>query len=351
MKKSNISNCEQCGKEFVKKHKNHKYCSSKCKEIYRRNFIKNVEHKCSNCGKKYNSSHKKRYENNFCSLDCELEFKKRESHKVFKCPICGKEMTIPKSDNRMFCSMKCQGEWQSENRIGENASNYDNTISIKQRTKVCKFCKKEYIVNKYKIDKSIFCSMECSREWYATVFSQSKEWREESRIRAVKILEDGLISKTNTNPQIIVNNILKNMAVDFINEKGFKYFTIDNFIKEKGLLIEVMGTYWHCDHRKYPEIKYNRQKDRIKRDKAKHTYIKNKTNIEILYLWEEDIMNNEDLCSMLVSEYIKKDGVLENYHSFNYKINEGTLNIKQNTEKPYMEYDSKDILGKCNIIK
>lgn len=70
-------------------------------------------------------------------------------------------------------------------------------------------------------------------------------------------------------------------------------------------------------------LKYNNdnlndvQKKITTRDKAKHTYILNNHNIEILYLWENDIYNNLDMCNLLLHEYIRSDGKLNNYHSFN----------------------------------
>lgn len=78
-------------------------------------------------------------------------------------------------------------------------------------------------------------------------------------------------------------------------------------------------------------------KKRIPRDKAKHTYIKKYYEIEILYLWENDIYNNIDVCVELIKKYIQKDGVLENYHSFNYHINDGILTLNNNIITPYQD--------------
>ena len=47
--------------------------------------------------------------------------------------------------------------------------------------------------------------------------------------------------------------------------------------------------------------------------------LKKEYGIEILYLWEHDLMNNVDKCFRLVMEYIDNNGVLQNYHSFNYE--------------------------------
>lgn len=121
---------------------------------------------------------------------------------------------------------------------------------------------------------AFFCNNKCRREWYSKVFSQDEKWKEESRKRAVRILENRKID-TNTKPQIITNIILNDMGVSYINEKGFKYYTVDNYLDKYNLVIEVMGDFWHC----HP-LKYNKETlqeihiKRISRDKAKHTYFK-----------------------------------------------------------------------------
>ena len=68
----------------------------------------------------------------------------------------------------------------------------------------------------------------------------------------------------------------------------------------------------------------------MRKDKAKHTYIKNYYDVEVLYLWENDIVNNEELCEKLILEYIKKNGMLQNYHSFNYVLNNDILSLSNN---------------------
>ena len=58
------------------------------------------------------------------------------------------------------------------------------------------------------------------------------------------------------------------------------------------------------------------------KDKRKHSYIKNNYNIEVLYLWETDVNENIELCKKLIELYIRNNGKLKNYHSFNYVLND-----------------------------
>lgn len=133
-------------------------------------------------------------------------------------------------------------------------------------------------------------------------------------------------------PQQIINNVLEEMNIKYTPEFDCKYYLIDHYLDDKHLMIEVQGDYWHCS----PLLK-NRVSDtqgvksNVIKDKRKHTYIKNKYNIEVLYLWETDIMNHLELCRDLIKLYVTNNGKLGNYHSFNYEYdNNGNLQVIQN---------------------
>lgn len=99
-----------------------------------------------------------------------------------------------------------------------------------------------------------------------------------------------------------------------------------------------MGDFWHCHPLKYTKDNMRDiQRKRIPKDKAKHTYLKNNYNIEILYLWEDDIYNNLDVCIALIDKYINNNGILENYHSFNYRLKNNDLILNDNIIIPYQD--------------
>ena len=62
---------------------------------------------------------------------------------------------------------------------------------------------------------------------------QREEWKEKKRIDAVRILESGVMSKTNSKPQQIVDSILDKNNIKYEREKGIKYYSIDKRLKEK----------------------------------------------------------------------------------------------------------------------
>lgn len=316
--------CSNCGKEFrIKISKYNKlmnqeiknvYCSAKCSYDSKKNgeIIR-----CDYCNEEiYRTQYRiNKNGNNFCSLECESKHRSLAARKVNNCEYCGNEIVTTMFKNKRFCSSNCQNEWQ-KTITGELNPNYER-VDV-----VCDFCGKTLHITKSRLkNKHHFCNTDCRQKWFSIYYSKDPVWVEKSRQRAVRILSDGLISKTNTIPQVIINNMLSTENISYCNEKDFKYYCVDNYLNDYNLIIEVMGDYWHSNPNKF-KLLNNTQKNRIAKDKAKHSYIKNNYGIEILYLWEDDIINRPNLCLKLIQCYIENNGSLFNYHSFNYIFND-----------------------------
>ena len=273
-----------------------------------------------------------RGKHHYCSNKCQYEFQGKNAHEYRKCEICGELFYVNKKSSQRFCSVECQNKWQTT-RIGVL-----NPKSTKQEID-CECCGKKYYAKMHKIKSGQhnFCSNKCRQMWYSKVFSQDENWKEQSRKQAVKILEIRQLY-TNTKPQQIINSVLDDYDISYMNEKGFKYYAVDNYLVDYNLIIEVMGDFWHCNPLKYDSAQnYEVHKKRIPRDKAKHTYFKNKYGVEILYLWESDIYDRLEVCKKLIKEYISNKGVLENYHSFNYHLENEELMLNNDIISPYQD--------------
>lgn len=289
---------------------------------------------CEYCGKtiyKTLQQYNKR-EHHFCSNKCQSLKKREETFEYRECEICSCGFYVSKRSSQRFCSVECQNEWQRENVGFKNPRFQGGYVK-------CDNCEKEYLVGKTILDskRHHFCSVQCRKEWYSSVWSQSEVWKDESRKRAVQILNNNPVT-TQTRPQIIVNEIMESLSVLYRNEEPFVYYSIDNYLPEYNLAVEVMGDYWHSSPLKYPNAVNKTQERIISRDKAKRTYLKKYYGISILYLWESDIVRNQDLCAALISYYIENGGFLENYHSFNYSVSaDGLLSLNQDMICPWQE--------------
>ena len=224
---------------------------------------------------------------------------------------------------------------------------------------VCSFCNKQFISHYKRRSIKNFCSKDCHDgykniafkivkicEFCGKNFTINQANPKRFCCKTCRISANGANSK----PQQITNKILEELYIKYQNEYLFKHYNVDNYLLDHNLIIEVNGNYWHCNPILNKTVSNTMQKKAIAKDKTKHSYIKNHFDIEILYLWETDINKNYTLCKLLIEEYIKNYGVLNNYHSFNYFIENNKLKLKENLIIPYMEYENKELLKICDYI-
>lgn len=346
--------CHTCAKKFqVKKYrlKNTKrfFCCRECNTKWKRtdeykNIHKNRKKKelvkvnCEYCNKTIFVKKKNKHYN-FCDAKCrdrynaEYIIKEMSKNKIkVKCFQCGNDKyvheSVFKKNKNFFCCRKCYWQWRRENvPKGEDSPFYER-ISVN-----CSFCNKEIKITNwsYTNRKHHFCNPICYHKW--NMSGNSK------------------IFDPNTKPQIILNDIVNKLGIRYENEYFCDKYFIDSclFHNNKKFFIEVNGTFWHADHRKYDKISYEAQFKGILRDKEKRAFIKNQYNIDILYLWEFDIENNAALCEKLILKYIS-NSKLKNYHSFNYELIDGNIKLKDNVDTPYMDWDE-HILSKITKYK
>lgn len=325
-RKTYEAKCDGCGKiiqisssqynRLKDGRQKHIYCSKECKSISQYTGHEVV---CSNCGRKFyrRKQHIDRHEFQFCCLECGNEYKHNKSMETRICNICGKEFKCKKISSQRFCCQECQNIWQTT-QTGELSKKY------KRVPYKCAYCGNTFMVRRYKLvqQTEICCSDKCKHKWFKEVIAKRPEFIEKRRKIALRNLQSNAYSATNSKPQVILDSILERNEIRFEREYLTKYYAIDNYLPDSGLMIEVMGDYWHCNPTIYSYPINDTQKSRIARDKAKHTYIKNQYDVETLYVWEHDLYYNEDICEKLILDYIRNDGILPNYHSFNYVKND-----------------------------
>lgn len=274
------------------------------------------------------------------------------------CKNCGKEIedfsSVYLKNQNGFCSKECYHKYKAEHTLKGEDSPYYNRIKT-----ICSNCGKIIDVTPSDYNKTNeygehfnFCSLECYHQFRSKYYigkkspvygrKMSKELKDKLR-KSIYIRSKDPV-RFETGIQIAINNILYNNNIEYEREKVFTYYAVDNYLTNNNLIIEVMGNYWHANPLRYNKDKYllnKKQLEWIKKDKQKHTYIKNHTNIDILYLWETDIIEDIKLCEKIILEYIKNNGVLLNYNSFNYHLDNDILKLNESIILPYQEQESK----------
>lgn len=272
------------------------------------------------------------------------------------CKECGKELVVRPSQYKKQKYFHCD-EHIKHKPSGKNSPFYSQ-IEV-----LCTNCKKPYFIAPYDYNKTNrfgdnhnFCCQQCYWEYRSKYYindkhsmfgaHQSEENKKKQSEFIIKMISDGVMPQTMTKPHKKINNLLKLHQICFENEHVEKYHSIDIFLSDYNLMIEIMGNYWHAHPLKYDITQLtNQQKKSIKQDKSKHTYVRKYENIEILYLWEKDINENIDLCWLLIQEYIKKHGILDNYHSFNYHLDQNVLKLNDILVVPFQDVNLKDNLS------
>ena len=167
-----------------------------------------------------------------------------------KCEYCQKEVIIApsvylKNDN-IYCSSQCYCT-DKTNKIpkGENNKQYNRVNTH------CTNCGKDIkvIPSHYKIlnrfdESNNFCCLDCYWEYRSKYYVKEKsngkyiKWTEELKDK----MRENLISRMssddrlNSKPQIKINNILENLKITYSREYPCKYYSIDNYLNDYGLI-------------------------------------------------------------------------------------------------------------------
>lgn len=270
------------------------------------------------------------------------------------CPYCGKSfdeyVSVYLQNEYTYCSWDCYVKHKREIVARGEDSDLYNRIETH-----CTNCDKKIYVtpSKYNEVNSFgenhnFCSQECYWEYRSKYYTGDKSARINTNLTQNHKMKmrTGFVNwlqssrRLDSGIQITINNILNNNNIRYIREYQVGYYAVDNFLTDSNLMIEVMGDYWHASplvYSNYNDINSVQRKD-VSKDKSKHTYIKNKYGIEILYLWENDIKNNIDMCESLILRYIENNGILSDYNSFNWSYIDGELKLNENIIMPYQFY-------------
>lgn len=368
-----IRKCEYCGKEFIAKNKLHKYCSVSCRD--RNRSVVHYDYICSYCGKEYsvNTKHRGKSELHFCSKQCVDNYHKQHNESRY-CIVCGKKF-IPTRSNHVCCSKKCRNQYfvahkdricivcgitfqsnrntyfcssQCKDKHHEmskkkkqclycgatfSATNsvhyfctekcknayYDQNMEYCELT--CSHCKQNFLRKKKYMSQNgdvVFCSQKCKGEYYAEMYRQNVLHR----------LANGEFKTTMTTPHLIISEYLKSVNIQHMNEYIISPFAADIKLNDYNIILEIMGSYWHADCRRYNLNKLNEsQQQNIRRDKRKHDFLL-KNNYRVLYLWEYDVIQDLDKCKLLINEFLNNN--VKSAHSSEYDLDNFKL-IKNNT--------------------
>ncbi|WJV20684.1 hypothetical protein QU593_09740 [Rossellomorea marisflavi] len=288
----------------------------------------------------------------YCSRSClgkgTIKTKVPDSFKgkiTVQCHICQKDCqkheSVVNKNTYNFCSRECYSKYRASLK-GERSFSY-NRANVN-----CSNCNEDFtVIKSTENNKNHFCSRECYAQYRSDHYSgenhsmfgvkRPRETIEKMRISTAYRIANNQFPQTNTSINRITKTMLDELSIQCIEEKQFKFYAMDFYLPKLNLGIEVMGDYWHANPQKYEDYDSlnDIQKKDIKRDKSKRTYMRNHENINVLYLWEEDVNNRYEICLELIKKYVNNNGMIKDYNSFNYSFENGILTLNKDRSVPF----------------
>lgn len=207
----------------------------------------------------------------YCSQECYIRVlteQRRTPGIAALCKNCGKTFTFKKGRERDYCSRVCFGKAHSRWVTDAHA---DTLIAH-----ACEFCEKEFIARTWSRRKC--CSNSCASNIRVRTRSL---WRPTAIERAVQ-------------------DALAVLGIAFVSQMRVGPWLVDFVATELQIAIEVNGTFWHCDPRKYPDGPISViQSGVTDRDRRKRIAVE-EAGYRLVVLWEKDI-NEVGAQAMLIS--------------------------------------------------
>jgi very-short-patch-repair endonuclease len=209
-----------------------------------------------------------------------------EKAKIFikNCPFCKKEIKTKRS-NQIYCNILCYSKSEKLHNRARNSDMIKNNL-----------VKRYHLWHKFSED--IKEKIRNSPTRHSFPKGQLNPGFNKSKETIAKIKEKRLyqkILKKDTQPEIIIQNLLDNMGMKFIKHKPITNilhkYQCDIFINPN-IIIECDGDYYH----NYPE---SREVDKIRTKELKDKGYK------VLRFWENQIHKNLEFCKSKILEVIQ----------------------------------------------
>jgi len=113
-----------------------------------------------------------------------------------------------------------------------------------------------------------------------------------------------IFPKKDTNPELILFDVMKEMSIKFKKHTPIKTICQADVFIQPNIVLFADGDYWHSNPRFYPKPTYQAQIKNIKRDKkANSKLIKEGYLVE--RFWEYDLINKREKCKAIIKKLVK----------------------------------------------
>ncbi|MBU0615618.1 MAG: very short patch repair endonuclease [Nanoarchaeota archaeon] len=111
--------------------------------------------------------------------------------------------------------------------------------------------------------------------------------------------------KKNTNAEIALFEILKELNISFKKHKPVKTICQSDAFVEPNIVLFADGDYWHCNPKFFLMPKSKAQIKNRTRDMRANSKL-NKEGYQVIRLWEHDLLNNKGKCREIIQGLINR---------------------------------------------
>lgn len=117
-----------------------------------------------------------------------------------------------------------------------------------------------------------------------------EKWRENCR---VAFANQKTFDYVSSSLEITIGKVLKLLGIQFITQFNVGNYFYDFYLPLEKIIIEVNGTYWHCDPRTYQENYYNQRSEKTAKETwecdEKKKMLAENNGFVVKYIWEKEI--------------------------------------------------------------
>lgn len=219
------------------------------------------------------------------------------------CPECGNEIKHTAQERyyllrniRILKNKHCE----SCNKKGENnhffgKNHSEKTKNIQSKNRIGKGCGENNAMANLEHRKKAATNLKAKYDSGDLDFLKKIQSDNAKKNQELGLLKYAPISK----PEKEIKNILVEAGLVVESQFAIKSLHYDLFIKEKNLLIEYNGDYWHCNPKKYVADFLNKKKNMTAKElwkqdeKKKNIAIEN--NYKFIVIWESDYKKNKEV--------------------------------------------------------
>lgn len=280
--------CETCGQQYTAKVVTTRFCSRRCMYEWRSTLPKpNRETKpvvekvlgqkdCPQCDKQFDVTKSRK---KLCSRSCMYEWRKAQNWEIVECIGCNAEFSRRKKDRKQYCTNDCSRKsLQKREKLrkwGLSKENHWSSPEAQAKGRATK--KKRYgDANYNNLQKNIQTCMDKYGKPYAILVSPKANGKRISKVQRFLYEQ--------------VKQQYPDAELEWWLRDAQK--SVDIFIPSRNKVIEIYGTYWHCDPRKYDKDYFNKSvkmtaEEIWKRDDARTKYLE-MLGYQVEIKWEND---------------------------------------------------------------